>query len=74
MLIPASNISPGDVIVTPVYQHGETVSQTYLLEDGAVRVEYVTGKLEWLASNHVVVRKDKHQSFFSGDVFTNNQD
>jgi hypothetical protein len=71
MLIQASNISPGDTIVTSVYQEGCQVSQVYLLEDGSVRVEYETGKLEWLGSNQIVVRKDKHQNFFSGHMYNN---
>lgn len=74
MLIPACNVSPGDFIITPVFQNGEKVSNVHLLEDGSVRIEYETGKLEWLGSKHVVVRKDRSQNFFSGDVFTENLD
>ena len=74
MLIQASNISPGDVVITPVYQDGEKVSQVYLLEDGSVRIEYETGKLEWLSSKQVVVRRDSNENFYRGDVFTKNLD
>lgn len=74
MLIQACEISPGDLIVVSAHRHPEIVRDTILLEDGAVYVEYENGGLEWLRSNHVVLRKDKTTNFFGAEAAQKIQD
>lgn len=65
MLIPVSNISPGDDISTA--RGGGVVKGVEHFEDGSVRLEFIEGPQEWLESGQIVVKKDKFNTFFSGN-------
>lgn len=65
MLVPVTNISPGDDISTA--RGGGIVESIVVQEDGSVRLVFTGGLQEWLSSGQIVVKKDKFSTFFAPD-------
>lgn len=65
MLVPVTNISPGDDISTA--RGGGIVESIVVQEDGSVRLVFTGGLQEWLSSGQIVVKKDKFSTFFVPD-------
>lgn len=63
MLILASNLSPGDDVVTS--RTSGVVSRVEILEDGGIHLEFTGGAQEWLQKGQTVVKKDKFSVFFA---------
>lgn len=57
MLIKASDISPGDIIITAKNSLEAKVEDVYLEEDSSVKVVYMSGNVEWLNSRQTIFRK-----------------